>query len=581
MAIDFKKYKEVLKRFPTEVLKEILGSSLSDMLLEWVQGNGALFTKNTLADMIATVHGINVLKDKVIRAEFLARMTDEEIEFLRSSQHNKKARENATSEDIRKHIANLSWGDKPEIRELLLALGIEDNIFSVNNTDEKTEESIIAPERFYELLDYQFVIKQKILTELNNPEVELNKMLVQMPTGTGKTKTAMHTLVHHFCFDLEKKGLIIWMAHTTELLYQAYDTFKSVWKHVGDGEVKTYKLWGDFNIDNTNEQLDGIMFCGFQKLMAIAKNNESLFETLVQNCRLVVVDEAHKAAASETKKIISKLMTKKPTMNNRSLIGLTATPGRNVSNNEDIERLVGMFEHKIIEINPQLLNEINFTLHKAQNINEAEDIVSYFQKRRILAKLERKPLTYPIKLSAQELQSLKIKAMENGYDDYTDDFLKAIGRNKSRNIAILNEIIRLNHEKKPTIVFACSVEQGALLSTALTLRGIENACVFGNMAAAERKLAINRFKDKKDDMNILINYEVLTTGFDAPNIQCVFITRPTKSVVLYSQMIGRGLRGPLMGGNDRCLLIDIEDNLGNFPNESFAFTYFENYWKNN
>ena len=80
-------------------------------------------------------------------------------------------------------------------------------------------------------------------------------------------------------------------------------------------------------------------------------------------------------------------------------------------------------------------------------------------------------------------------------------------------------------------------------------------------------------------MNILINYEVLTTGFDATNIKCVFITRPTNSVVLYSQMLGRGLRGPLMGGNEYCELVDIEDNLERYTNESQAFDYFSEYWE--
>lgn len=79
-------------------------------------------------------------------------------------------------------------------------------------------------------------------------------------------------------------------------------------------------------------------------------------------------------------------------------------------------------------------------------------------------------------------------------------------------------------------------------------------------------------------MNILINYEVLTTGFDATNIKCVFITRPTKSIILYSQMLGRGLRGKLMGGNENCLLIDIKDNLEEYSSESMAFKYFNNYW---
>ena len=111
----------------------------------------------------------------------------------------------------------------------------------------------------------------------------------------------------------------------------------------------------------------------------------------------------------------------------------------------------------------------------------------------------------------------------------------------------------------------------------LSVQGIKNVCIFGNMPANERKTAIEKFKNRDDECNIIINYEVLTTGFDSTNIECVFITRPTQSIVLYSQMLGRGLRGPKMGGNETCLLIDIKDNLSKYD-ENLAFSYFNNYW---
>lgn len=105
---------------------------------------------------------------------------------------------------------------------------------------------------------------------------------------------------------------------------------------------------------------------------------------------------------------------------------------------------------------------------------------------------------------------------------------------------------------------------------------INNSLVYGDMVDTDRKRAINEFKTGK--VKIIINYEILTTGFDATNIRCVFITRPTKSVILYSQMIGRGLRGPKMGGNKTCLLIDVKENLVAY-NENAAFKHFDNYWK--
>ena len=59
---------------------------------------------------------------------------------------------------------------------------------------------------------------------------------------------------------------------------------------------------------------------------------------------------------------------------------------------------------------------------------------------------------------------------------------------------------------------------------------------------------------------MLTNYGVLTTGFDAPKVEAIYITRPCFSKNVYLQMIGRGLRGPANGGTEKCLIVDIKDN---------------------
>ena len=189
-------------------------------------------------------------------------------------------------------------------------------------------------------------------------------------------------------------------------------------------------------------------------------------------------------------------------------------------------------------------------------------------------------LTYRQDFSDQELKILGGALMDLGYDDkeYTVDQLKILARNKDRNLAIMKQLRQLHIDKKPTIVFACSVDHAKMLSAMLTLEEIPNSLVLGEMDSMDRKRAIEAFKKKDSGVDIIINYEVLTTGFDSKNIKCVFITRPTKSIVLYSQMLGRGLRGPLMGGNEECTLIDRDDNLQAFNNET-AFSHFNDYWR--
>lgn len=265
---------------------------------------------------------------------------------------------------------------------------------------------------------------------------------------------------------------------------------------------------------------------------------------------------------------------------NRSLIGLTATPGRTTEDSYDNNLLTNMFGGKLIHIDSDILNQINYGKLKALNTVAEENIIKYFQERRILAKMIPEKLKYKQQFTEQELQILGSALKDMGFDDkeYTEAQLTILARNKERNLAIMEKLRSLNIERKPTIVFACSVEHAKMLSAMLTLEGIRNSLVLGEMDSMDRKNAIEVFKKRDSGVDIIINYEVLTTGFDSKNIKCVFITRPTKSIVLYSQMLGRGLRGPLMGGNEECILVDVDDNLQAFDNET-AFSHFNDYWR--
>ena len=110
----------------------------------------------------------------------------------------------------------------------------------------------------------------------------------------------------------------------------------------------------------------------------------------------------------------------------------------------------------------------------------------------------------------------------------------------------------------------------------IKLRGVDAVAITADTPTHQRRQSIQDFKEGR--LPILVNFGVLTTGFDAPNIKAVIIARPTTSVVLYSQMIGRGLRGELMGGTDECYLIDVKDNIINMPDADQAFVYFDDFY---
>ena len=79
------------------------------------------------------------------------------------------------------------------------------------------------------------------------------------------------------------------------------------------------------------------------------------------------------------------------------------------------------------------------------------------------------------------------------------------------------------------------------------------------------------------EIQVLVNYGVFREGFDAPKTRVIFVARPVYSPNLYFQMIGRGLRGPKNGGNERCLIVNVRDNIENF-NRELAFSGLDWLW---
>lgn len=561
-------------------LRGYLGQDMVDLLIEWLPNGDTLLTKQRMVSMINSLYGTSILKEKNFRRDILQCMKPAEIMAIRDACLTGAEKQETDPLAVIEIVANKPWSKNAVSAYLVKLWDVPESVFDKEKDDTVIDNLVEAPdEQFYELLDYQYYIKQRVLNNLNSGHVQ-ERMLVHMPTGTGKTKTSMHIITNYINFSLEKKGAVIWVAHTTELLQQAYDTFEAVWSHLGDGEIHAYKLWGSKNIVDTDTPIDGIVFCGLSKLMSIADSNPTLYERLKKDCRLVVFDEAHKAAATQTKKVIEGLMRMPQGYENRALIGLTATPGRTTEDSYDNNLLTNMFGNKLIHIDSDILNQINYGKLKSLNTVAEANIIKYFQERRILAKMSPQRLTYKQEFSDQDLKTLSGALRDLGYDDkeYTAEQLKVLARNKERNLAIMAKLRQLHIDKKPTIVFACSVDHAKMLASMLTLEGIPNSLVLGEMDPMDRKNAIDIFKKRDSGVDIIINYEVLTTGFDSKNIKCVFITRPTKSIVLYSQMLGRGLRGPMMGGNEECTLIDIDDNLQAFDNET-AFSHFNDYWR--
>lgn len=573
-------YVDYMGGFSRTDLRAYLGEELVDLLIEWTPNGDSLLTKQRMITMIESLYGTSILKNKSFRKDLLSGMKKIELFEIRDNCLKGREKQEEDPYKLIEIVANKPWNKNHLTLYLLKIWGVSDEIFNKEEDDTEICNVVTGSrERFYELLDYQYYIKQRAMDILISGNKQ-ERMLIHMPTGTGKTKTSMHIIVNYLNFQMKKKGAVIWVAHTLELLQQAYETFCNVWGHLGDGQINAYKLWGKQNLDDLDHPINGIVFCGLQKLMSIYDRNQDFYERLKKDCRLIVFDEAHKAAAEKTQKVISGLLSMPAGYENRALLGLTATPGRTTEASYDNNLLSNMFGNKLIYIDSSILNQINMGRLRALNAVAEENIIKYFQDRHILAKMKPERLEYKKDFTDEELKILSEVLRDMGYDEreYTKEQLKVLATNKERNTVIMQKLRQLYKDNVPTIVFACSVDHAKMLSSMLILEEIPNSLILGDMDVMDRKRAIERFKDKSSKVNIIINYDVLTTGFDSTNIRCVFITRPTKSIITYSQMLGRGLRGPQMGGNEECLLVDVDDNLKAFDNET-AFVHFNDYWR--
>ena len=559
--MNYSRFKEILNKFSKNEIINLLGDKIYDSIKEWTDSEDA-HTQSSLVDILISINGFGLFKNKDFRQSF--------FEFVSLSDLQKLLNTNSADySKLAKQAAKIDFVECDFYKTLFeTVLDSPDYEFDTFENEGIYEEVNGSEERFFELLDYQYLIKQQAIYELNKKGQLGRKILIHMPTGTGKTKTTMHILAHYLNF-IKKDGLIMWVAHTKELLGQALETFKNVWGHLGLRNASVEKSWGNGEYTISN----GLIFITIQALQAMRKSNKTVYDQLCEKVSLMVYDECHKIGAKETNKVIQDF-SKSYEGNKKDFIGLTATPGRTTE--ESLEnRIFNEFFDRKIGIDIKLVDRISMGQNQARNKSVTSDVIGYFQERKILSKLIKEPLEYEV--NSELLEKLK-KEFYSNREDYSPELINQIASNKSRNSVILNRLKELNAQGKPTIVFACSLDHAKMLSAFLNIENIPNSLVYGDMSGAARKKAIADFKDRKNPVNVIINYDILTTGFDSTNIDCVFITRPTKSVILYSQMIGRGLRGPQMGGAETCLLIDVKENLEIY-NENEAFSHFNNYWR--
>ena len=164
--------------------------------------------------------------------------------------------------------------------------------------------------------------------------------------------------------------------------------------------------------------------------------------------------------------------------------------------------------------------------------------------------------------------------------DIPTDILESLSMSQQYITAVLKSIIELLDSGKCRIlVFAATVDHAKVLAAILAQKKIQALVVTGETPLRIRDRSITKFKSTDRDPMVLLNFGVLTTGFDAPKADAVVIARLTKSLVLYSQMVGRAIRGPKAGGTETCEIVSVIDPaLPGFGDISEAFLNWEDIW---
>ncbi|MFI8945047.1 DEAD/DEAH box helicase [Streptomyces sp. NPDC053750] len=405
-----------------------------------------------------------------------------------------------------------------------------------------------GPRHFPRLHDYQERLAANVFALLDRMVPQ--RGMLSLPTGAGKTRVTAEAVIRWVKQVGRLDGPILWIAQTEELCEQAVQSWKFVWEKVGaETPLAINRLWSTNEAGPVTDrpQLVVATDAKLQQPNCLAADAYAW----LRDAALVIVDEAHTAITPRYTDILA-LLGLTASRTERHLLGLTATPFRN-TNQDETRRLINRFGGRRLD----------------QGVFAGDDAYAELQSLGMLAQVEHRllqggtiTLTREEKERAEQLSILSRAAEQRLADDH------------DRNTRIVAEISDMPKDW-PVLVFATSVDHAKYLAAKLRDLDITASAVDSTTSANDRRRRIDDFRAGRT--RVLTNYGVLTQGFDAPATRAVVVARPVYSPNVYQQMIGRGLRGPLNGGKETCLILNVRDNIENFDT-ALAFTQFEHLW---
>lgn len=351
------------------------------------------------------------------------------------------------------------------------------------------------------LRDYQKKAVERTISyfkKKNDPAV------IVLPTGAGKS-----LIIAEICKTAIARVLVI--AHVKELVEQNHSRYEALNLKAGIYSAGLGK----------KEFLEKVIFASIQSLV---KTKEEF-----KNVRLVIIDECHRINNEDNSQYIHLITSLKKQNPRLCILGLTATPYRlgtgwiyNYGQNGEVKtRSTCFFKQCIFELSLEYM---------------------------ILNKYLVPPIKIDIPVTCYEFSELT----QTGKIYSLNDLDRILKKQKRLTPLIIKNIQNIVHLYQRTAVMIFSGSRRHASEIASYFKKDEVEVILGDTPGEKRDKIIDDFKNKK--FTYLVNVSVLTTGFDASHIDVIAILRPTESLSLYQQMIGRGLR--LDRDKKDCLVLD-------------------------
>lgn len=361
----------------------------------------------------------------------------------------------------------------------------------------------------YQLRPYQ---QQAVDAVIHHFRRRSSPAVLVLPTGAGKSLVIAE-------LARKAKGRVLVLAHVKELVAQNHGKYQALGLQEGlQADLFSAGL-------GQKENLRRVVFGSIQ---SVARNLPRFSEPV----SLVIIDECHRVGEEEDSQyhqLIGHLKSHNPAL---KILGLTATPyrlGLGYIYNYHYRGMVRTTE-------PRFFADCIFELPLRQMIKQG-----YLTPPRL------------IDAPAVHYDFSRLLPRENGL--FSDaDIERELKRQTRVTPHIVRQIIEYAQERQGVMIFAATVEHAREV-TGLLPDGTA-ALITGETPLSERDRLIDAFKART--LKFLVNVAVLTTGFDAPHVDLIVVLRPTESLSLYQQIIGRGLR--LAEQKQECLILDYAGN---------------------